>query len=425
MKKPRFRTLLILALAASLAGLASLGACASRDSAPEAPAYQKLAELGYAAGGAANAPSAAAPPMASAPMSPGAADAAGEGMSRGNLAAERKEEEAPTDSLETKDPKSDEGGQPTTQATPVPVKRKVHYDGYAKVMVTRPVEVVDELVALTTSSGGFVERLVGTTVTLRVPVDKFDEIYKKILSMGDVLEKSVSAQDITDAMTEIGLRLETAKATRERLLILLQKAQSESEKLRLLAEIQRVTEQIDRMTSQLKTLENLANFSRITVELVQRQAMTGRSTEDVAEFRWIHQLSPFQRIVAFEGKKLELKVPDGLVALDDGKHFIAESADGAVFWAGKLKNQPEGSTDFWLEALKVRLEPEFFNVTVETFGQFKVLRMEDRSETPYIYRVGVRVNDKDLELVEVYYPSAAHETRYAAAVKSSIEGGAQ
>lgn len=422
MKRPPFRILLGLATTGLLLLVAGLGACARSEYAPPASYSSEMARNDAPA----SAP--AAPPAASmGMMEPQAKEA----MARDEA------EEAPGGAPARTGADKDGGGATTGEpgvdpAKPTPEKptpaprRKVHYDGYAKLRVTRPTDTLDQIVALATGLGGFVERLTSNAVTIRVPVDAFEDTYKKVLNLGDVLEKSVSAQDVTDALTEIGLRLETAKATRERLIALLARAQSEDEKLQLLREIQRLTEVIDRMESQIRTLESLAAFSRITVEVVQREAMAARtSDEEISEFRWIQQLNPFRREVAFGGQKLTLKVPEGLVALDLGKNFIAESADGAVFWAGKLKNEPQGTTDFWLESLKVRLEPEFGAVQVDTVGAFKVLRLEDRSENPYIYRVGVHVEGDKLELVEVYYPSTAHEQRYGAAIRASIEGGAQ
>ena len=42
----------------------------------------------------------------------------------------------------------------------------------------------------------------------------------------------------------------------------------EQKKLALIKQIQRVSEEIDRLEGQLRTLDSLANMSRITVELV-------------------------------------------------------------------------------------------------------------------------------------------------------------
>lgn len=394
--------------------LGSAFSCASRDASPSeyysapAAAPREEAEL-----------SRDAPPPPPAPMQAGTPASM---SAKPSKLASRSRDPSGSSSFGKQGGKVDPAPQePAAEPSP---KRSIYYSGYLKMRVTRPQEALDQAAGLAKGLGGFVERLSATAITLRVPVDSFQKAFDQVAALGDVLEKSISAEDVTDALMEIGLRLDTARATRERLIVLLAKARNEQEKLELLRQIQRLTEEIDRMESQIRTLQSLASFSRLTLEVQQREAMTARtSDQDVAEFRWIHQLSPFQRLVAAMGKRLEFQIPKGLVELGNKRTFITESADGTVFWASRRANQPEGSTVFWLEALKSRLAPEFGAVTVQEMGGFQILRLVDRSEKPYLYWVGVKVNASDLELIEVYFPDATHEKRYGAEILKAIEGG--
>ena len=99
-------------------------------------------------------------------------------------------------------------GKHAVGAVPVPVsarpeavapQRKVHYQGYAKIMATKPAELVDRATALVKQAGGYVERLVGTQLTVRVPVDRFREVFEQLLELGEVVQRQISARDITDA----------------------------------------------------------------------------------------------------------------------------------------------------------------------------------------------------------------------------------
>ena len=47
----------------------------------------------------------------------------------------------------------------------------------------------------------------------------------------------------------------------------------------------------------------------------------------------------------------------------------------------------------------------------------------DRSETPYVWVVLVRASGKDLDLVQVFYPSITAEERYRPAVTGVLAGG--
>ena len=75
----------------------------------------------------------------------------------------------------------------------------------------------------------------------------FQGVFDKILTLGQVLDKSITAQDITDSYNDVELRLKIAQATGRRLMVLLEKAETEKEKLKLLQEIQRINEKIERM----------------------------------------------------------------------------------------------------------------------------------------------------------------------------------
>lgn len=305
--------------------------------------------------------------------------------------------------------------------------RMVHYNGYIHLKVTDGEALVDQVAKRAEALGGYVEQRSLTRITVRVPVAIFLDTFKEVLGYGEVVDKSLTAEDVTDAFQDVDLRLRTAAATRDRLQELLAKATTEEEKLELLRQIARLTEQIDVMQSQLRTLQSLADFSRLTVEAQARDPFMARQgAPELQGFTFIQQLSPFQRDVSYTGKKLALAVPEGMVALDVKKRFAAESADGAAMWTTRLPNEPIGDSAFWAEALRTRLAPEFSDGEIRTVGEFQVLRLvEPGNPSPYVYIVGVRAEGKHLDLVEIYYPSTATEERYGAAVNAVLNGGGE
>jgi hypothetical protein len=312
--------------------------------------------------------------------------------------------------------------EPATPEQPK-AERMVHYDGWMQLRVSRVQDTLDAVAKLAEDVGGKVERMAGGSITVAVPVARFDSSFAMLTALGDLLNKSITATDITDQFTSTELRLRTAETTRTRLQELLARATEENEKLQLLREIARLTEQIDLLKSQVELLSTLASFSRITVEALPRQAVgQGVQRDEPWGLGWIQQLSPFRQDVVAAGKLLKLETPEGFVALDIDKRFVAESADGAVLRSGKLLNDPVGDTAFWLEAMKQRLEPEFTSIGREDWGEYAVLRMVQGEEDPYVYIVAVCAQDKWLQLVEVYYPSASQEERYGALVRQAVQG---
>jgi hypothetical protein len=312
--------------------------------------------------------------------------------------------------------------QPQTPAT----GRMVYYNGTARLRVAKVDETHRQLQALAAKSGGLVESQYARAITLRVPVARFQEVYDQILLLGDVLDKRISASDITDHYTATALRLQTSRTTRDRLIELLALAEDDRDKLFLIREIQRLTEEIDRLEGNSRSLESMASLSRITVQLVPRAKVTWRgSGEDATELAWIRALSPFRMDVAREHRKLPLAAPGGMVDLQEPGHWVAESADGARVWSASLPNEPRGTVEFWLSALETRLADEFSAAEIGTVGGGKTLRLVSRDDAPYVWVVGVRVVGNRLHLIEQFYPSLAHEARYREAVHAMLSGGGE
>jgi hypothetical protein len=316
----------------------------------------------------------------------------------------------------------------TVDTLPAAANRMVHYDGSAQLRVAKVDAAQQQITEIAAQAGGLVERQYGNAITVRVPVASFDATFAAVLRVGDVLDKSIMATDVTDQFFATELRLRTAVTTRERLVALLAKAEDEEDKLFLVREIQRITEIIDRLEGQSRTLSSLASMSRITAELVPRSRVAWNDgTSEADELQWIRPLSPFRMDVARGGKRLTLPVPDGMVDLREKGHWVVESADGTRAWAGRLPNQPLGDAAFWLAALQQRLSPEFASATPDTLGGFSTLRMVSRDDKPYVWMVGVRVVGNKLELVEVFYPSIDHERRHGPSIRAAFDaadGGA-
>jgi len=303
--------------------------------------------------------------------------------------------------------------------------RLVHYNGWCSIRATRVDTLLDDVADLAREVEGFVEKLGRDHVTIRVPVEDFDATWEKVLELGELVDHSLTAEDVTESFQAMDLRLKTARTTRDRLNALLAKANEEEEKIALLKQIQRLSEEIDRYESQLRVLGELASYSRITVQGIASSAFSGDDPgNDVAGFGWIRSLSPWRRDVTASAKLLKLDVPDGLVALDEKKRFIAESPDGTRIWSGRLLNEPKGNTEFWVAAIQDRIAKEFADAETAWVGSYQVLRLVDPAEPDgYRYLVGVKVNGKNLDMIQIYYPDKAQEERYKIAIEASLKGG--
>lgn len=302
-----------------------------------------------------------------------------------------------------------------------PSERMIHYDGYAKLKVVKPTETIDKAVDIVIGSGGYVEKRREQNASFRIPVKKFNSIFKEVLTLGIVLKKSVSAEDVTDQYTDVGLRLQVAKKSLKRYMELLAKSQDEEEKIRLLKEISRLNEEVEYLENSSKLLSLLADYSRLNIETVPYEQVTSRmKLKDIQSFAWINSLTPFDNSVAEEGEKISFGVPDKLVEIK-GDIWKAESADGTIFRAYRRKNNPQGDTTFWISTGRVRLAKEFASAELRQAGTYQYLRLVSLSEKPYIYYVGLRAADNDLNVFEVYFPDAEQEKIYSEAIVRVIK----
>lgn len=303
-----------------------------------------------------------------------------------------------------------------------PKGRMVYYSGQARLRVTKPTDMVERAIAIAEKNDGFVEQRSDTHVTLRVPVASFETIFDQLLDLGDIDDQSVSAQDITDRYSAVELRLRVLSASRDRFMELLKKAQTEQEKLSLLDQIKRLTEQIDRLQIESNTLKSLADYSRIHLQFVPRSHLaSGVVHEPVSAFRWIYELSPFgATAITDEQEYLEFVTPEGFVLFDDDERWRAESANGAVIWALARDNEPLGDGKFWIDTIDHRISKSYESATREKIGQFQVLKLVDGSRQSYRFWIGVRAVEDELQIVQVYFPSEEHQKRFEKAVRAAV-----
>ncbi len=80
-------------------------------------------------------------------------------------------------------------------------KRMITYDGFICSRSTRPDSLIDVAVSLAESLKGYVEAHNNSSVTLRIPVDRFGDAYDSLLKTGEVINNHKYAEDITDAFS--------------------------------------------------------------------------------------------------------------------------------------------------------------------------------------------------------------------------------
>ena len=309
-----------------------------------------------------------------------------------------------------------------TETLPQPEKRKRVFSGACQLVVDDVEERKRDISRIAEESGGYVERIVGQTVVIRVPADLFHELFELILSLGEPKHKSIASYDVTDYYRDQETRLELAVKTRERLYTLLEKTTDVKERLAILREIKRLTEEIERIKISLELLDRQIELSRITIELIPRlppaEIEKGR-----IPFYWIANLNPLHSYLGSPEKKINLELGDAFAVFEKETRYRAESPEGTRVRVGVALNQPLGDGDFWQKALDYHLKPFYRKTENLELGIFKAVLFTSKDREPFFYLVGLtRVEDrKKLIIVEVFFPDqSALDLRFEG-LKGSIK----
>jgi hypothetical protein len=122
-----------------------------------------------------------------------------------------------------------------------------------------------EVDRITREVGGFITKRTDRQITVRVPAARFYETVGRLEKLGDVTQRDVSAQDVTEEYLDTEVRLRNARAMRDRLEQLLARANTVQDSLMIERELNRIASEIERMEGRLKFLRDRAAYSTITI----------------------------------------------------------------------------------------------------------------------------------------------------------------
>jgi hypothetical protein len=166
----------------------------------------------------------------------------------------------PTKSVDTKSAKS---AGPTTRA---PV---IIYQGSLGMTADEEgiPKTIDKIIDVAESVGGHIAGRKDQSVQIKVPSANFRDAMTKIESIGGVVSRSVTADDVSEEFHDLEVRLGNLRSTRTRLQEFLAKANGINDMLTVERELERVALEIDRIEGRLEFLRTRASMSVISVAL--------------------------------------------------------------------------------------------------------------------------------------------------------------
>jgi hypothetical protein len=180
-----------------------------------------------------------------------------------------------------------------------PVERMRIYQGSITVEVARRDDAAAQFLGKVKEWGGYLSQQENDQVTVRVPAARFDEAFAWLHALGRVRSESKQATDVTDQYLDLGIRLDNAKKSRERLLALLAKAEKVEDMLKIEEQLHRLTEEIERFEGQLKRLQDQVALATITARFVAPAAAPDRPGGRPSRFAWIRAVGAERMLEGF------------------------------------------------------------------------------------------------------------------------------
>lgn len=181
---------------------------------------------------------------------------------------------------------------PATSNAPARTERMLVQRGEIAVEVARPEESARAFLAQIGEWNGYLQNQNGTRFVVRLPAKRFEEAFAAARGLGRVLRESRAADDVTEEFVDLGIRLDTARKSRERLLEVLAKAEKVEDILKVEAELRRLTEEIERMEGRRKFLADQVALATLAVEFTATSAPPPppKKRPQRSRFDWIQRV---------------------------------------------------------------------------------------------------------------------------------------
>ena len=118
-----------------------------------------------------------------------------------------------------------------------------------------------------------VEERERATFLIRVPPDRLDALMDSVAAFGDVENRSVGVEDITEQVIDAEARLGALRATRDRLRQLLERAGNVQDVIAVERELARVQAEIESLEARLTVMRGQVALSELAVTLRQRPVL--------------------------------------------------------------------------------------------------------------------------------------------------------
>jgi Domain of unknown function (DUF4349) len=208
-------------------------------------------------------------------------DSAEQEMADEDAAAEAAEEPDLDDSV------GGEGERSVSEAVTVdPSPRQIIYTIDLSIETEDVARAAARAAALAETAGGFVSRETthgaeSATLTLRVPSARHSGIVSDLESLGEVHERSRTAEDVTSEVVDLEARIASARRSIDRIRELLDAASDLSDVVRIESELARREADLDSLLQRQEQLSSLTSLATVTVTFFRPDAAPAEDGEPI------------------------------------------------------------------------------------------------------------------------------------------------
>lgn len=140
-----------------------------------------------------------------------------------------------------------------------------------------------ENMSVNNGSGAYGNSLKGASLTIRIPKEKLGQFVTEVSEYSNVVNRSENTQDVTMQYVDLESHKKALAIEQERLLELLERAETMEDIIAIEERLSQVRYEIESMESQLRTYDNLVDFSTVTLSIREVKVLTPTEEETAWE----------------------------------------------------------------------------------------------------------------------------------------------
>ena len=242
--------------------------------------------------------------------------------------------------------------------------RQMAYTASFTLTVRTAADAVAFIKAEAEKLGGYVLNVRNNALTVKIPVAKADGFVATVSGAGRMSDFAMSAEDMTDSIADLAVRLDNLKKLRERLAALLNQANRVEDMLKVERELNRVTTEIERLTAQLQNSRKRVDLVTFSIRLTS-EAPAPAEAGALRYFPFLRR-NLASRAAGDEEKPLfGLDAPEGFILAAGSRAgvYTAASADDCLLVMREQEIPDNGTLEFWGEMVS-RALAQYHHFTV-------------------------------------------------------------